>query len=78
MGVNRNKSIVFLCLLIINLVISGVKPPVSVFAQTTTPVQINGLFNPDTIYPSQTSRLTINVYNPNTLSWFSVKWKKDH
>ena len=46
-----------------------------VFAQgSTTPVQINGIFNPDIIYPSQTSRLTINVYNPNLASLSEVNW----
>ena len=41
---------------------------------SSTPAQINGIFNPDTIYPSQTSRLTINVYNPNSGQLTDVNW----
>jgi LPXTG-site transpeptidase (sortase) family protein len=50
--------------------------PVPVYAQfsSTTPPQINGIFNPDTIYPSQISRLTINVFNPNTSQLTDVNW----
>ncbi len=50
--------------------------PSPVYAQVgfTTPPQINGFFNPDTIYPSQTSRLTINVYNPNPFRLTAVNW----
>lgn len=52
--------------------------PKSVQAQAfSTPPQINGIFNPDTIYPSQTSRLTINVFNPNVLPLTDVNWT-DH
>ena len=70
----RNKSIIFSGLLAVALVFSGLVPPVSVFAQGTTPPQINGIFNPDTIYPSQTSRLTINVFNPNPGGLTDVNW----
>lgn len=66
-----NISIIF-CLVI--LAISGAIPQESAFAQATTPAQINGIFNPDTIYPSQVSRLTINVYNPNTFELSDLTW----
>ena len=46
----------------------------TVSAQSTTPPQINGIFNPDTIYPSEVSRLTINVFNPNTSGLTEVNW----
>ncbi len=69
-----NRSIILSGLLAITLVISGLIPPVSVFAQSTTPPQINGIFNPDTIYPSQISRLTINVFNPNSSGLTNVNW----
>ena len=60
----KKKTIIII--LLINLIIFGGINQDAVFAQATTPVQINGIFNPDSIYPSQVSRLTINVYNPNT------------
>ncbi|MCX6066662.1 MAG: sortase [Chloroflexi bacterium] len=47
----------------------------SVQAQSlSTPPQINGFFTPDTIYPSQVSRLTINVFNPDSSSLTATKW----
>ncbi len=33
-----------------------------------------GIFNPDTIYPSEVSRLTINVFNPNPSELTEVNW----
>lgn len=71
----KTKSFNFaliLCLII--LALSGAVPQSSASAQSSTPVQINGIFNPDTIYPSQTSRLTINVYNPNTFTISDLTW----
>ncbi len=45
-----------------------------VLGQSLTPPQINGFFNPDSMYPSETSRLTINVFNPNAEQLTSVNW----
>ena len=39
--------------------------------------QINGLFNPDIIYPSETSRLTINVFNPNSYELTDLNWENN-
>jgi LPXTG-site transpeptidase (sortase) family protein len=69
----KKKSII-IAILLINLLIIGGTNQATVFAQATTPVQINGIFNPDTIYPSQVSRLTINVYNPNTYEVSDLTW----
>jgi LPXTG-site transpeptidase (sortase) family protein len=68
------KQTVIIIIFLISLIIGVGTPEVSVFAQATTPVQINGIFNPDSIYPSQTSRLTINVYNPNTYEVSDLTW----
>jgi len=70
----KKKTLIIILFLII-LIIGGGIPEVSVFAQATTPVQINGIFNPDAIYPSQVSRLTINVYNPNTYQVSDLNWQ---
>ena len=62
------------------LTLLWIKPPVQVQARQGagyTPPQINGQFNADTIYPSQTSRLTINVFNPNTRGLTDIHWT-DH
>jgi uncharacterized repeat protein (TIGR01451 family) len=40
----------------------------------STPPQINGFFTPDSIYPSQVSRLTVNVFNPNSSSLTAAQW----
>lgn len=45
-----------------------------VLGQSLTPPQINGIFNPDSMYPSETSRLTINVFNPNAEGLTDVNW----
>ena len=70
-----NRSNVFSLLIAIALAITGLMSPVPVFAQSSlTPPQINGIFNPDSIYPSETSRLTINVFNPNNEELTEVNW----
>jgi LPXTG-site transpeptidase (sortase) family protein len=72
---SKYRPIVTCILLAIIMAATGLSTPASVQAQGfTTPAQINGLFNPDTIYPSQTSRLTINVYNPNSGQLTNVNW----
>ena len=69
-----NRSHIFITLVIFVLSILLTVSPISTYAQSTTPVQINGTFNPDSIYPSQTSRLTINVFNPNVDLLTDVNW----
>lgn len=71
---SNNRLFAFSSLIIAALLIAVFTPQVSVFAQATTPPQINGLFSPDTIYPSETSRLTINVFNPNSFELTNVNW----
>jgi LPXTG-site transpeptidase (sortase) family protein len=70
-----NRLLNLLCVFAILITALGILPPEPVVAQGfSTPPQINGFFNPDTIYPSQTSRLTINVYNPNPFQLTAVNW----
>jgi len=74
----KNYRIIHAVLAFILLIIAtGIAPSELVQARSTTPPQINGIFNPDTIYPSQTSRLTINVFNPNINGLIDVHWT-DH
>jgi hypothetical protein len=40
----------------------------------TTPPQINKKFNPATILPGVTSKLSVNVYNPNSFALQDVTW----
>ncbi len=65
-------------LFVVTVVVIGavvIRPVQQVNAQGfSTPPQINGIFNPDTIYPSQTTRLTINVFNPNVSQLTEVNW----
>lgn len=75
MMIPKYRPIVTCILLTIIMAATGLSSPASVQAQGfTTPPQINGIFNPDTIYPSQTSRLTINVFNPNVTQLTDVNW----
>lgn len=74
MKAKRNEFVVIFWLLILCLSFFGINSKNSVSAQATTPVQINGIFNSDTIYSSETSRLTINVYNPNLSELTDVEW----
>jgi LPXTG-site transpeptidase (sortase) family protein len=72
---SKYRPIVTCILLAIIVAAIGMSTPFPVQAQGfTTPPQINGIFNPDTIYPSQTSRLTINVFNPNVSQLTDVNW----
>ena len=70
-----NRSKLFSYLMAGILIITGLLSPIPVYAQSSdTPPQINGIFNPDSIYPSEISRLTINVFNPNNEELTEVNW----
>ncbi len=71
--VRRSSNLFLICVIL--FCVMGILRPQDVQAQgSTTPPQINGIFNPDTIYPSQTTRLTINVFNPNVSQLTEVNW----
>jgi LPXTG-site transpeptidase (sortase) family protein len=69
-----NSSKLLSTLLAIGLAMIPLVSTIPVLGQSLTPPQINGIFNPDSMYPSETSRLTINVFNPNNEGLTEVNW----